>query len=218
MATRIVVSGAAEASWAPDKGIVIVQAGVNGEPNQDQVRQRSSRAQEAVKQLVAAFMAEHPRALTQHVTNVVRTSWTEYKVRQTKHADVVTMKLSFRKAELLSAFVARIRGVADASIRVSWELTPAKRQRLERSLWQQAVQDARRKADAYAAAVGLRITGVSTISDPGLLSSDDAISGYRNAELTGLRSFKAEPENDYIELTPEPIRQQVTVVAHFTAE
>jgi len=79
----------------------------------------------------------------------------------------------------------------------------------------EAVRDARRRAEEYAAAAGVRLTGLVEISDVGLSAHE----GFARQAAAGFRSAAHSSVADELSFEVEPVAQTIsaTVEARFTA-
>jgi hypothetical protein len=72
-----------------------------------------------------------------------------------------------------------------------------------------AAEDARRRADAYASALGLRTMGVSWVAEPGLRKGGEAttpLGGAMPGSLMSLARGGGADEEDVIDVSPDEIR------------
>jgi len=109
---------------------------------------------------------------------------------------------------------------------ISWELSAPVRETVRTALGQQAIADARARAETFATAAGLKIIGVAALADPGLLPGVNPNGGgnpisygriSRMAAPMPMMAAMSEAEH-VIDLTPEPIESEATVEARFIAE
>jgi uncharacterized protein YggE len=85
------------------------------------------------------------------------------------HTAAVSVEATFTDFEDLARWVAWAAGVDGLSIGyVAWDLSEAKRRKVERTARQKAVRDAARRAQDYADALGLGSVQPLGINDPGL--------------------------------------------------
>ena len=88
------------------------------------------------------------------------------------HTAVVSITATFTDFDDLAAWVGWSAGVPGLAVGyIDWALTDAKRLRVERKTRQQAVRDARRRAQDYADALDLGTVQVRTVSDPGVVAT-----------------------------------------------
>jgi uncharacterized protein YggE len=223
MQTLIVVAETAAGRRKPNRGHLILTAGVAGGLDWPQVHRRALKAQLAVKNLSESFLEAHPDAFKTKVTSVASRSYPSRLANDevaTVYDEETYFRLTFRDFDLLSALVKQARQVEDVELSIAWSLTRAKQQRLYESLWGRAVEKARRKAAAYAAAADLEITGVKAIGDPGLLphsSSENYSSGGDYGVALGAPA-EASAGSGQIDLVPGVIELRVSVEVRFVAE
>ena len=85
------------------------------------------------------------------------------------HSAAASITATFTDFDELAAWVSWTAGVPGLGIGyIEWALTDANRLHVERTTRQEAVRDARRRAQDYADALDLGTVTVRTISDPGL--------------------------------------------------
>lgn len=126
------------------------------------------------------------------------------------HTASATVTATFTDFDDLAAWIARTAGLDGVGINhIQWALTDDHRLTVERETRQEAVRDARRRAQDYADALGLGPVAVRTISDPGL-------SGQGQPRVLMARAMSAPaggpPE---IALRPEDVEIESQVEAAF---
>ncbi|MDR2381401.1 MAG: SIMPL domain-containing protein [Bifidobacteriaceae bacterium] len=227
MQTSIVVTGEASGQRRPKKGYVHLRAGVTSGVDWHQTHRRAARAQLAVQNLSESFQADHPDGFKLNVTSVFSRShldWDRAGDKEvTRYDEWTTFLFRFRDFDLLSSLVEQARRIDDVEIGVFWKLTRGQERRLAESLWGQAVVNARQKAEAYAAAADLEITGVKAIADPGLLPDSPDRERSPGSDRGALRYQGAPPEPASskphgVDLAPMPIMHCIGAEVHFTAE
>jgi uncharacterized protein YggE len=126
------------------------------------------------------------------------------------HTASATLTATFTDFEDLAAWIERTAGLDGAGINhIEWALSDDHRLTVEREARQEAVRDARRRAQDYADALGLGTVAVRTISDPGL-------SGPVQAKVMMARAMAA-PSGGPTEITlrPEDVQIESQVEATF---
>ena len=93
---------------------------------------------------------------------------------------------------------------------IDWALTDAKRLRVERKTRQQAVRDARRRAQDYADALDLGTVQVRTVSDPGTSGP-----GQRKVIMASAVADSIGGATD-VSLRPDDVHIEAHVEATFT--
>src|SRR5690606_16761492 len=101
---------------------------------------------------------------------------------------------------------------------VDWTLTDAHRDELLVEVRTGAVEDARTKAEVYAAALGLGSVSVLAVADAGMLGDGrHPVGGGGRDPLPGVRSFAMSGSAPDVELSPHPITVTADVDARFLA-
>lgn len=174
-----------------------------------------------VLQLVAATLAEVSASLdAQH--DPERGPVTRYAVEQIHkgahrpynqdgrqmplvHTASAALTATFTDFDALADWIGRVAGLDGVAINhIEWALTDEHRQAVERATRQEAVRDARRRAQDYAEALDLGPVLVRTISDTGLSGPEP--------KVMMARAVSGPPE---ITLRPEDVRIEAHVEATF---
>ncbi len=121
------------------------------------------------------------------------------------HTASATLTATFTDFDALAAWIERVAGLDGIGINhIEWALTDEHRQAVERETRQEAVRDARRRAQDYAEALDLGPVQVRTISDTGLSGPE--------AKVMMARAVAGPPE---ITLRPDDVRIEAHVEATF---
>lgn len=127
------------------------------------------------------------------------------------HTAVVSVAATFTDFDDLAAWVGWSAGVPGMGIgHIDWTLTDDSRLRAERDVRQEAVRDARRRAQDYADALDLGAVEVRTISDPGMGPPPQRKVMMASA-MGDSRSATSE-----VSLRPDDVVIEATVEATFT--
>ena len=129
------------------------------------------------------------------------------------HTATVSITATFTDFDDLAAWVSWTAGVPGLGIGyIDWALTDADRVQVERATRQEAVRDARRRAQDYADALDLGTVTVRTISDPGL--------GGQPQRKIMMASAMADPGGGppAISLRPEDVDVEAQVEATFVVD
>lgn len=129
------------------------------------------------------------------------------------HNATVSVTVRFRDFDALGRWVSANAGLAGLNVgAVDWTLTRRSRLRAERRARQEALRDARRRAQDYADALGLGKVRVRTVSDPGLAGPVQ-----RKVMLAGaMAAAPAGPPE--IDLRPKDVEVHAEVEATFVAD
>lgn len=126
------------------------------------------------------------------------------------HTASASVTATFTDFADLAAWIEHVAGLDGIGINhIQWALTDERRLTVERESRQEAVRDARRRAQDYADALGLGPVAVRTVSDPGL-------SGPGQAKVVMARAMAA-PAGGPTEITlrPEDVQVESQVEATF---
>jgi uncharacterized protein YggE len=195
---HIVVRGTGTVRAMPDRAVLRVKVEADGSTRDDAYNQAApaaSRIDEVVASYESAIERSSVAALVVHPTSrwddgrEIRTGW---RASRTSILEVVDFgRLGDLIAELASG--------GGAVSGPDWQLDPANAASAEaRRL---AAEDARRRGDGYASALGLRITAVAWVAEPGLRGGDDVA---RFDMATSARALGAAPEM-VIAVTPDEL-------------
>ncbi len=213
MDEAILVRGTGQGRAMPDRAVVRVTVEADGADRDDAYREVVRLATQ-----VDAVLAERRAALDRTITASLvvqpRTRWrkgesvrTGWRASRTSVVEVV----DFSVLGDLLAEAAAAGGAVDGP---SWELDPINPVHLD--VRRLAATDARRRADDYAAALGLRVTGVAWVAEPGLRpTTSDAAGGF--APMMARAAFAAgSPEAEVIDVTPDQMTVDAAVDVAFT--
>lgn len=126
------------------------------------------------------------------------------------HTASASITATFTDFADLAAWIEQVAGLDGVGINhIQWALTDERRLAVERESRQEAVREARRRAQDYADALGLGPVAVRTVSDPGL-------SGPGQAKVVMARAMAA-PAGGPTEITlrPEDVQVESQVEATF---
>lgn len=172
-AVEITVRGSHTVRVPPQRATVHATVAMEGPSAEPVFEAVTARLAEVVASLEAL---RHPKRgpVTRYAVEQVRRGshrpWnTEGKQLPLVHTAALSVAATFRDFAELAAWVGWSAGVDGLSVdHVDWTLRESRRRKLERATRQQAVRDARRRAQDYADALDLGAVSVRTISDPGL--------------------------------------------------
>ena len=127
------------------------------------------------------------------------------------------LEVKFRDFGRLSKWLREMSKVTGFVVdRVAWSLTEVRRAELGQAARAGAVADAREKATAYAAALGLGDVWPLEIADAGMLYGDRRAEGDESVSFARAAAFGGAAEAD-LALVPEDVEIRATVDARFTA-
>ncbi len=130
----------------------------------------------------------------------------------TVHAAAASFTATFTDFDELGAWATRAAGLGGVEVgHISWTLTDDRQRAVERDARQEAVRDARRRAQDYADALDLGPVQVRTVGDPGLSGP-----GEPRAKLARAMADASGPGAE-ITLRPDDVEVSAYVEATFTA-
>ena len=218
MATEITVRGSYSAFQPPERGTVHATIAFEG-PAMEPVYDRVARDLESVKASIIPMKSEDQGAVTWWSAEQLRTwsnrPWNkDGKQLPLLHHASVAVEVKFRDFAALSRWVgehtANTEGFRVSS--VQWALTVNRREALLKEVRTRAVQDAVRRAQQYADALGLGEIRPVAIADAGMLGANLNPEGGHGAAF--LRATAAGGGAD-VELVPEHIEVAAAVDARF---
>lgn len=210
MAKEIIVKGRGEARSLPDRAILTVLVDAEGSTREHAYNDAATAAKQVdevlagrsdgIDRVITAALMVHPKSRWKKGESV-RAGW-----RATRGTTVEVTDLA-----QLGELISELTGAGAAISGPSWRLdesNPAHRE--ARRL---AAEDARRRAEDYAGALGLLIGDVAWISEPGLRAPglEDRFSG---AVPAAARAMAGE-SNDVIDVQPDEIRTVASVEIGF---
>lgn len=169
--TEIVVSGAAQVRLPADRAVVDVSVAVNGPQRDEVMRQAAAEHARLVARAVQLVEAGSAASYSASPVDTYTSSWRDERGAQiTEHHASVALAIELSEPGLVAELTFEL-AQSGADARVSWELSDAQRRDAARALRAEALADARRAADDYAAALGDGVGGR-------LLSLRDGQGGY----------------------------------------
>ena len=225
MATEFIVRGAHVAFQRPERGTAMVTLGFEG-PKMQPVYDRVVRDLDAVKKSVEALHRPDTGPVTWWSTKHIRTwanrPWNQDgKQLPLVHHASVGLEVKFSDFGALTQWVGHhVTNTEGFSLDgVVWALTEINKTQLERTVRTRAVQDAARRAQEYADALGLGSVHAVAIADAGMLGSGIGPVGGGGAPYLRMASAaKDSAGGAELELSPEDIEVSAEVDARFVAE
>jgi len=175
---------------------------------------------ETVKVAIASVMEEldrlqldHPRALGEpSIAQVCQKSWIDdIGVAYSESVDVTVV---FNDFQVMTAWILMQPNEMFRNHTIEWNLSQTVRDEISIALSVQAVRDARRKAEIFATAAGLTITGMVTLEDPTIQESEQS----SLFDMTDQAGVMDESSTSEIIIAPTTITTEVRILAHFAAE
>jgi uncharacterized protein len=199
---EIIVRGSAEVRVLPDRAVLRVDLDGDGQSRDEAYRQAAPLA-EAVDRVVEAHRARLERVVTAALAVQPKTRWrrgenvrTGWRASRTTLLDVVDFTG-------LGDLFAELAGAGGAVTGPTWYVDPTNPAHDDAR--QQAAADARRRADAYAAALGLRVAGPAWVAEPGLRRGSGGDGPPMMRAMAAAGAFGGAPEQDVIDVNPEEV-------------
>jgi len=218
--TVITVQGTYDSFHRAERATVTVAVGFEG-PERGAVVAGTTQGTSA---LVAGIAARHDPAhgpITWYATDRIRV-WANRpfndkgEQKPLVHHASTTTRAKFRDFDDLAVWVERAAGHRGVRIDgIEWALTAQTKQGAITAARTQAVEEARRKAQAYAEALGLGDLRCVAIADPGMLGDHSRASGNEQAAYS--RAAATAGGGEGLAFTPEDIAVSATVDARFLA-
>lgn len=223
MPTEFTVRGSHSAFQPPERGTAQVTLSFQG-PAPQPVYERVAGDLEAVKASVQELHDPASGPVTWWATQQVRT-WAERPWNQDGrqlplvHHASVGVQVKFRDFARLSSWVGRLVEAAEGFRLdgVVWSLTEAHRLELERTVRTRAVQDAVRRAQEYADALGLGPVRPVAVADAGMLGPGLSPMGGGGGAYLRMAAKDTGGGGTELELSPEDIEVSAEVDARFVA-
>ena len=196
----------------PDRALVRVTIEADGAARDDAYREAARLAgqvdaalaarQDAVERTITTSLAVHPKTRWKKGESV-RAGW---RASRTSAVEVVDFAVLGDLLAELAAAGASVDGP-------EWQLDPTNP--VHGEVRRLAAADARTRADAYAAALGLRVTGIAWVAEPGLRQGPADSVGF--APMMARAAFAGAPEEpEVIDVTPDEINVDAAVDVAFT--
>jgi uncharacterized protein YggE len=213
METQIIVRGTGQSRTLPDRALLRVTVDGQG-PARDDAYQATVPLARQVDEVVGRYGEAVDRSMTGTLVVQPTTRWrrgesvrTGWKASRTSVVEVVDFgRLGNLVAELVAAG-GEVHGP-------HWQLDPTNAAHGEaRRL---AAEDARRRAEVYAAALDLRIDGVDWVAEPGLRGAEES---HRGAVAGGMafaaaRGSAGAPE-EVVDVSPDEVTVDAAVEVGF---
>jgi len=220
MSVEITVRGSHTAYRSPERATVRLRVGLEG-PRAEDVNAGVAQQAAAVGETVRRLHDPERGPVTWWSSSQVR-SWAsrpwnkDGKRLPLVHHAVVDLQAKFADFPALGRWLAEVmdqRGVAVDG--VEWTLTEEHRRRLLDEVRAGAVADARDKATAYAAALGLTRVDAVALADAGMLGEGLHSS---SGEQVAMFSRSGQAADVVVDLVPEDVSVSVQVDARFVAD
>ncbi len=216
----ITVQGSFDSFHPAERATVNVRVGFEG-PDKTAVHTSTARASAEVADGVSTMYAPDQGPVTWWSSEQLRT-WSERpwnkdgKQLPLVHHAVVSFQVKFSDFERLGSWVSDIGAAPGVTIdSIDWALTEARRVELIQLARERAVADAREKAQAYAASLGVGAVRPVAVADPGMLGNQIIAQNAAPTQFARAAAFSGGGRVD-ISFVPEHIKVSAVVDAIFT--
>ena len=211
MATDISVYGRASDSRIADRAQLRFQVNRWGR-EWDTTHETVKVAIASVMEELDRLLVDHPRALGEpSIAQVCQRSWIDD--IGVAYSEAVDVSVVFTDFQVMTAWILMQPNEMFRNHTIEWSLSQTVRDEMSIALSVQAVRDARRKAEIFATAAGLAITGMQTLEDPLVNESED----NRLADEPEHMSMSDDSSSEIV-IAPTTITTEVRILAHFSAE
>ena len=212
-ATEIKVLGSARDSRTPDRAEVRFRVNKWGR-ERDYMHRSVTAAVAELTDALRQLTDRQPQALEDHsVAQISQRSWKDD--IGTAYSESVDVTVVFTDFQVMSQWIFNESSDTVRVVSIKWGLSTAAQTEVSIALGVEAVREARRKAETFAVAAGLTITGLQSLSEPAPAGNN----GTPAAGPTAPTTITVFDETEYgIDITPIPIDSEVRLLAHFVAE
>lgn len=213
--TEIRVLGSASTSRVPDYAEVRLQVSRWGR-EWNSTHQAVTAAANELIDVIKRLITKNPRALEEPaVAQISQKSWSDE--TGIAYSESVTVTVVFSDFQVMSRWILLSHQTLHV-LGIDWKLSPETHERLSILLSIEAVRDARKKAEVFAAAAGLAITGLQTLSDPRTETGANPAPSTEPAPAPekGTAGRSDSPGGDII-ISPTPVNMEVNIAAYFLA-
>ncbi len=207
---EVVVRGDGEVRVMPDQ--VTVRVVVDGDGStRDGAYAEAARAATAVDGVLHAEAGTMGRVMTTALVVQPRTRWQNGEAVRTGWRASRTSVVEVRALDRLGDLLAQLTSSGGAVSDLTWELDPSNVAYDEAR--SRAGQDARRRAERYATALGIKLGGIAWVAEPGLRTAGSP-SPPHMALATAPRAIAGAPDQS-IDVDPEEITLTASVEVGF---
>ena len=211
MDPEIIVRGEAAARVLPDRATLRVVVDGDGSAR-DEAYAAAAEPAGAVDDVIERFAAVITRTSTTSLVVQPTTRWHKGESRRTGWRATRTSSIEVEDLGQLGDLAAALAVAGGAIYGPEWQLD--RTNPIHDQLRRAAAEDARRRADAYASALGIGLGTVAWVAEPGLRHQGGGLGSGMQA-LYSRAAMGADGE-DVIEVTPEEIAVEVSVEVGFS--
>jgi uncharacterized protein YggE len=215
MTDEVVVRGQAEVRALPDRAIV--QATIDGEgASREDAYANAARLATAVDAVLVQYAEALDRTTTAALLVHPKTRWRRGESVRTGWRAARSSVLEVTDLARLGDLMAELTTAGAALVGPTWQLDSDNAAHTE--VRRAAAEDAHRRAEAYAGALGLQVSGVAWVAEPGL-RSPGAEGGYGGPMMRSMAMAApggaADAESEIIDVTVEEITVTAAVEVGF---
>jgi uncharacterized protein YggE len=212
---EVVVRGQGEVRALPDRAIV--QATIDGEGNtRDDAYANAARLATHVDSVLVQYEGALDRTTTAALLVHPKTRWRRGESVRTGWRAARSSVLEVTELPRLGELMAELTAAGAALVGPTWQLDTDNAAHTEAR--RAAAEDARRRADAYAGALGLQVVGVAWVAEPGLRQGAGD-GGYGGPMMRSMAAPAgaggADAESEMIDVSVEEITVSASVEVGF---
>jgi uncharacterized protein YggE len=207
---EIIVRGEAEVRAMPDKAVLRVLVEGTGS-NQEKAYEAAARLASAVDGVFGAQAASIGRVTTAALVVQPRTRWQKGETVRTGWRAQRMSVVEIRAVDRVGDISAMLVGAGASLTGPSWELDTSNDAHHQARV--EAAQDARRRAEAFALALGVDLGPLTWVSEPGLRLAGSGGPAFTPAARVGYMSVSAPDET--IEVAPAEMTVHAAVEVGF---
>jgi uncharacterized protein len=210
MEREIVVQGEGEARCLPDRAVIEVIVDAES-PSHDGAYQEAATSAKQVDDVIESRRGALERVTTAALVVHPTTRWKKGEVSRTGWRAARSSRLEVTGLDQIGELIAELAAAGAAVNGPRWEVDAANP--VHRETRRAAAQDARHRAEDYAAALGLELGDVAWISEPGIRRSPRQDHSVR--AFAAMASSDA-AGGDVLDVTPEELTIGATVEVGFS--
>lgn len=208
---EIVVQGKGEARCLPDRAVIALTVDAQS-PSRHEAYQEAAASARQVDDVLESHRAALGRVTTAGLVVQPTTRWRKGEWSSKGWRAARTSRLEVTAFDQLGALIAELTSAGGAISGPRWEIDAANA--VHRDTRRAAAENARRRAEDYASALGLELAGVAWISEPGLRGSSAAGPSSPLFASATPEAFAADAD-EVIDVTPEELTVAATVEVGF---
>lgn len=206
------VKGEGEGRCLPDRAVIRVTVEATS-PTRDSAYQEAAAAVKQVDDVIESHRGALGRVTTAALVVQPTTRWKKGEWSQTGWRARRTSRLEVTGFEQIGALIAELTGAGAAITGPDWEIDAANP--VHRDTRRAAAEDARRRAEDYAAALGLELSGVAWLTEPGLRAPPGPNNAFRALAAAGAPPSPGDAD-EVIDVTPEELTIRASVEVGFS--